>query len=42
MRLEAADGRTEQGLGVLEQLIAGPYRPLGFSAMADPFRKNDD
>jgi len=42
VRLEDADGHTEQGLGVLEQLIAGPYRPLGFGAMADPFQKQAD
>lgn len=31
-----------QGIGILEQLIAGPYKPYGFTAMADPFEAMAD
>ena len=31
-----ADGRTQRGFGVLEQLLIGPYEPLGLSGLLDP------
>ena len=31
-----ADGRVQQGYGVMEQLLIGPYAPLGLAGMLDP------
>lgn len=32
------DGRVHEGAGVLEQLIVGPYEPLGLTGLLDPKR----
>ncbi|WP_439640789.1 hypothetical protein [Nevskia sp.] len=30
------DGRVQQGYGVMEQLLIGPYQPLGLTGLLDP------
>lgn len=34
--LTLPDGRRKEGCGVMEQLLIGPYAPLGLSGMLDP------
>lgn len=35
-QVHSADGKTRAASGVLEQLILGPYAPLGLTGMVDP------